>query len=217
MKTDDLIHQLGRELTPVRRLSPPGRRAAVWLSCSVLYVAAVVTIAWLRRGHLGVEPAAPYLLQQLALATTGVLAAFAAFASVIPGMTSRARSALALSLAVMMAALIWGTVRDVQQFGTAGFGRETDWPCVVSITVGSFALWGIASVMLRRGAVLEPRMTSVLAGIAAVSLANIEACISRVHAVTATVIAWHGMAAAIVMLGVTALGARVLSRRRFDI
>ena len=117
-----------------------------------------------------------------------------------------------------MAALLWGTAHDLEQFGTAGLGRETDWPCVVSITLGGLALWGVASAMLRRGAVLEPRATSVLAGIAAVSLANIEACISRVHAFTGTVIVWHGATAASLMLTVIMVSVHgVLVRRPSDV
>ena len=214
MKTDDLIHELGRELSPVRRLSPPGLRAVLWLSCSGLYVAAAVTFAWIRGGHLGVEIAAPYLLQQLGLAFTGVLAALAAFASVSPGKITRARAGLTLSLGVMMAALLWGTLRDIQQLGTLGVGRETDWPCVVSTTLGGLALWGVASVMLRQGAVFEPRVTAVLAGVAAVSLANIEACVSRIHAFTTTVILWHGATVAVLLLGAVTLGPLILTRRR---
>jgi hypothetical protein len=214
MKTEDLINQLGREMSPVRRLLAPWKRAALWLACSVVYVAAVVTFAWVRRGALGVESNAPYLLQQAALALAGILAALAAFASVIPGTSSRARAALAVPIGLMMAALLWGTMRDLQEFGTVGLGRETDWPCVVSITLGGLALWTVASAMLRRGAVLEPRLTAVLAGVAAVSVANIEACVSRVHAFTATVIVWHGVTIALVMVGLVALGPRLLSRRR---
>lgn len=214
MKTDELIHELGRDLRPVRRLPPPGRRAAWWLSGGALYVAALAGFAWARRGHLGVELAAPDLTQQVTLALTSVLAAVAAFASVSPGTISRSRAALMLPLGAMMAALVWGVARDVQESGSIGLGRETDWPCVVSTTIGTIVLWGMASAMLRRGAVLEPRMTAVLAGAAAVSLANIEACVGRAHAFTATVIVWHGVTAAVLMLGVLTLGPRLLTRRR---
>jgi hypothetical protein len=214
MKTDELIHDLARELRPVRRLPPPGRQAAVWLSCSALYLAAVVALAWIRRGHLGVETDAPYLLQQAALASTGVLAALAAFASVIPGVATRARTALVVPLGVMMAALAWGVRGDLQQLGTAGLGSETDWPCVISITLGGLVLWGIAGAMLRRGAVLEPRLTALLAGVAAVSLANIEACVSRIHAFTATVIVWHGATAAVLLVAALALGPSLFRRGR---
>ena len=128
MKTEDLIHELGGELSPVRRLLPPWQRATLWLACGGIYVAALATFAWVRRGALGVESDAPELApaRQAALAAIGILAALAAFASVIPGTSSRARAALAAPIALMMAALLWGTVRDLQQFGTVGVGRETD-------------------------------------------------------------------------------------------
>jgi hypothetical protein len=212
MKTDELIDELGRGLSPVRRLSPPWQRAAAWLACSVAYVVLGGTVAWIRRGTLGIETAGPYVLQQAALALIGVLAAHAAFASVVPGATSRARAALVVPVAMMIAALLWGAVRDLQQFGTAGFGRETDWPCVMSMTAGGLALWSVAVAMLRRGAVLEPRVASVLAAIAALSLANIEACISRVHAFTVTVILWHGVTIGVLAIGLILLGPRVLRR-----
>jgi hypothetical protein len=214
MKTDELIEGLGRQLRPVRRLSPPWQRTAAWLACSVAYVAAVGTYTWIRRGTLGVETAGPYVLQQAALAVTGGVAAFAAFVSVVPGAPNRTRAAVGVPIVMLTAALLWGTLRDMQQFGSAGFGRETDWPCVVSMTLGGLALWGMAGVMLRRGAVLEPRATTALAGIAAVSLANIEACISRIHGFTATVIVWHGATAAVVVLALLVVGPGLLRRRR---
>lgn len=213
MKTDELIHELARTLEPVRRLPPPGRRAASWLACGALYLAAVVMLAWIRRGQLGVEAEAPYVLQQGSLAFTGALAARAAFASVTPGVANRMRAALMLPVGVMVAALAWGTLRDVQQFGTAGLGRETDWPCVASTALGSLVLWGVAGVMLRRGAVLEPRATALLAGIAALSLANIEACVNRTHAFTATVIVWHGTTASVWLAVVLVLGPLLLAKR----
>jgi hypothetical protein len=181
---------------------------------AAVYAATMWALAWVRRGTLGVETAAPYVLQQGALALTGFLAASGAFASVVPGVASRAFAAVAAPVALMMAALVWGSSRDALEFGTIGLGREADWPCVVSITAGALLLWAVLAAMLRRGAVLEPRVTSVLAGIAALSFANMEACGSRVHAFTATVIVWHGATAAALMLGLIAFGPSLLSRRR---
>ena len=90
---------------------------------------------------------------------------------------------------------------------------ERCWPCVVSITLGGVALWVAAGMMLRRGAVLEPRQTAMLAGIAAVSLANIEACLGRVHAFTSTVIVWHGATVALVLTAFVVLGPWAFNRR----
>jgi hypothetical protein len=93
-------------------------------------------------------------------------------------------------------------------------GRETDWPCVVSIVAGGLVLWGIAISMLRRGAPLAPRGTSLIAGVAALSLANVEACISRAHAFAVTVVVWHGAATMLVLLAAMALAAPALPWRR---
>lgn len=217
MTTDDLIQQLGRDLQPVRPLRPSWQRAAVWLACGVAYMVAVASVGWFRRGTLSLESTGPYVLQQAALVFTACLAALAAFASVVPGMRNRALATLAIPLTAIMLALLWGTWRDLDRLGTFGLGRETDWPCVLSIALGGIALWGVASAMLRRGAVVTSRATSMLAALAALSLANVEACLSRVHTFTATVIVWHGATVALLMLAVTLLGPWVLVRRRSEL
>ena len=61
---------------------------------------------------------------------------------------------------------------------------------------------------------LEPRLTAALAGVAAVSLANIEACVSRMHAFTATVIVWHGVTVVFVIAAFVAVGPWVLHRHQ---
>jgi hypothetical protein len=213
MKTEELIGELGRDLRPVRRLAPPWRRAVLWLAVGLLYVAAVAAYAWIRHGALGIEVAGPYMLQQVALVVMSAIAAFAAFTSVVPGAPNRMPIPIALSLMVLTAALSWGVSQDVAQLGTVGVGRETDWPCVVSITAGGFALWTVAGAMLRRGAALEPRTTSALAGLAALGLANIEACISRAHTFTATVVVWHGATTGVVMVALVAIGPRLIGTR----
>jgi hypothetical protein len=70
--------------------------------------------------------------------------------------------------------------------------------------------------MLRRGAPLTPRSTAFLAGMAALSLANIEACLTRPHAFASTVLVWHGVTA-VVFAGVFAsLGRRWLRWSHID-
>ena len=55
------------------------------------------------------------------------------------------------------------------------------------IVVGAPLFW-----MLRRGAPLTPGLTAFLAALAALSLANVEACLTRPHEFAATVLVWHG-------------------------
>jgi hypothetical protein len=104
--------------------------------------------------------------------------------------------------------------KDVASVGTFGFGRETDWPCVLSISLGGIGLWALAVAMLRQGAPLTPWSTSGLSAVGALSLANVEACISRSHAFVSTVIVWHGATVAVLLTISVALGRTVFRWHR---
>jgi hypothetical protein len=212
MKTDDLIQRLGNDLVPVRPLAPPWKRAAAWLGYAGLYLMAVVVVAWIRRHRLlGITGDGWYLVEQLAVIATAVAAACAAFDSVIPGADRRALAAPLVPATVALATLVWGSMADLHTQGTIGFGRETDWPCVVSISVGGVALWAVGVTMLRRGAPLAPRLSSMLAGVAALSIANIEACLTRAHAFSFTVLLWHGLTMALLLAAVMQAGPGLLA------
>src|SRR5207245_5373239 len=63
----------------------------------------------------------------------GILAARAAFASVIPGSKNRVWVLPAIGAAVWSVSLLWAGVRDLQASGTLGVTTHSDWPCVVSM------------------------------------------------------------------------------------
>ena len=86
MKTEELIERLGRESRVVQRLPSPGMGTAAWVVWCVIYmvVVALVMFAAVVTGGVRVTPL--YLLQQAAALVTGITAARAAFASVIPGL-----------------------------------------------------------------------------------------------------------------------------------
>jgi hypothetical protein len=211
MNTEDLIRRLGDNLGPVRPLAPPWRRAAAWLACAVAYLGAVALIAWARGRSL--EGAGADVAQQSALIATAVSASFAAFASVVPPADRRVLGIPVVPGMLVMAALGWGCVLDIQQ-GTLGLGRETDWPCVVSISLGGTLLWALGIAMLRRGAPMTPRVSSLLAGVAAFSIANIEACLSRSHTFAVTVLVWHGMTTALLVMAFAQAGRGLLIWKR---
>jgi hypothetical protein len=134
-----------------------------------------------------------FVVQQVAVVGTAATASLAAFSSVVPGASQRLRRAPLILAALMLALLLIGCLHDLQAHGTLGLWRETDWPCVLSLTLGGVLLWGLAMGMLRRGAPLTPRLSSTLAGAAALSVANIEACLTRPHLFSSTVLVWHGL------------------------
>ena len=126
------------------------------------------------------------------------MAARAAFASVVPGSNNRVWAMPAMGAGVWGLSLLWAGVLDLQASGTFGVASQSDWPCVASITLGGLVVGAPLVWMLRRGAPLTPRVTAFLGALAALSFANIEACLTRPHAFALTVLLWHGSTVAAV-------------------
>ena len=192
MNTDDLIDRLARDSTAVSPMPAPGIRTAIWLLWAVLYLVfvAVLIRIGMSVGCLAVTPL--YLFQQGAALAIGITAARAAFLSVIPGTSTRSSVLVYVSAAVWVASVLWQVAVDRRTVGTVGLPTQTDWPCVVSMVIGGVVLGGPLAWMVRSGAPLTPRATAFLVGLAALSVANIEACLSRPHTFAITVLLWHG-------------------------
>ena len=198
MNTDDLIDSLGRDVTVAKPLPAPGMRTAMWMVWALSYLVVVAMMMFAVMSSGGVMPTALYLVQQSAALVTGIMAARAAFASVIPGANNRVWMTPAIGAGVWGLSLLWAGVLDLQAVGTLGLTSQSDWPCVASITVGGLVVGAPLVWMLRRGAPLTPGLTAFLAAMAALSFANIEACLTRPHAFALTVLLWHGSTVAVV-------------------
>ncbi len=192
MRTDDLIDRLGRDVTVARPLPTPGVRTAVWMVWAVSYLIVMAVMMFAVMSSAGVTPTPLYLVQQSAALVTGIMAARAALASVIPGANDRVWVLPAIGVATWAAALLKAVVLDLQASGTLGVTSQSDWPCVASMTVGALLVGAPLAWMLRRGAPLTPGLTAFLAALAALSFANIEACLTRHHTFALTVLLWHG-------------------------
>ncbi len=192
MNTDELIDRLGRDVTVMRPLPAPGVRTAVWTVWAAIYLVVVTAMMFAVMSSAGVMPTALSLLQQGAALVTGIMAARAAFVSVLPGSNERTWMLPALGAAMWGVLLLWASVRDLQAAGTLGMTSASDWPCVVSMTLGGLVVGTPLMWMLRRGAPLTPRLTGLLAAVAALSVANVEACLTRPHTFALTVLLWHG-------------------------
>lgn len=192
MKTDELIERLGRGGEVTAPLPRPAVRTAAWVAWAAIYTLAATAMIVKGTVPAGVVATPLYLVQQAAALFTGLAAAFAALTSVIPGARQRARILPILGGSVWIASLLWGTMLEVQASGATNLTSHTDWPCVVAMGIGA-ALLGIPLLwMLRRGAALTPTTTALLGGVAALALANIEACLTRPHPYAMTVLLWHG-------------------------
>ena len=206
MRTDDLIGRLARAATPVRPLPPPAVRTSMWLVWAVLYLVIVALAMDAAISSGGTTMTRLYVLQQGAALVTGIVAARAAFVSVVPGASRRVWVLPIVSAAVWIVAVLWNVGADLRTTGVIGVTSQTDWPCVASMLMGGVVLGGPLVWMLRGGAPLTPGTTAFLAGLAALILANIEACLTRSHAFAMTVLLWHGTTIGAAAVGVGQLG-----------
>jgi hypothetical protein len=206
MKTEELIDRLGRDATIVTPLPAPGRRTTMWLLWGVLYLTVFAAMKSAVMSSVGPAITPLSLLQQGAGLLTGITAARAALISVIPGAQNRIGVLPLVGASLWIGSLLWEAGLNLQAVGTFGVTNESDWPCVASMVMGGVVLGGPLMWMLRRGAPLTPRTTAFLAGLGALSVANVEACLTRPHALAMTVLLWHGVTAALVALAFGEMG-----------
>jgi hypothetical protein len=133
---------------------------------------------------------ARFWMSQIAAVVTGLLASWAAFASVVPGMPNHSRAWAALATVVWLGTLLATSPWEVDWATVAAAQHE--WICVGFIVIGGAPLMLVLATMLRRGAPLTPRVTAAFAALAVAALANVGACISLPHANSEVTFAWHG-------------------------
>jgi hypothetical protein len=172
MDTDRLIQTLVDTAQPVRPLSRPWMRCALWLAIAVPYVGLVVYVMSPRADLVIKMTEARFLIEQSAALATGIAAAIAAFATTIPGYSRKILLLPALPLAAWLGALGQGCVSAWIRSGPAELSLQPDWICFPAIVlVGAIPAVAMV-VMLRRGAPLTPCTTVALGGLAAAGLGN---------------------------------------------
>ena len=172
MDTEKLIQTLVETAQPVRPLSRPWVRTALWLAVATPYMALVVIVVTPRADLIAKMSEARYPIEQFAALATGIAAAAAAFATTIPGYSRKVLLLPVLPLTAWLGALGQGCVEAWMQFGPSGLSLRPDWFCLPGIVLVG-AIPAIAMVvMLRRGAPLFPCLSTALAALAAAGLGN---------------------------------------------
>ena len=170
--TERLIRRLAANIEPVRPLPRPWIRTAGWLALSAPYIAYVLFVISRRKG-LSPELSQPrFLIEQGAALATGIAAAAAAFASVVPGHNRKFLALPLLPLAIWLGSLGQGCLQDWLQLGAYGLALRPDWYCLKAIARFGAVPALVMVVMLRRGAPLTPHLTMALGGLAAAGLGN---------------------------------------------
>ncbi len=210
-QTDNVMGRLIDQLTPVKRLPSPSRRAAAWLALGLPYVALVVLVMSPRSNLAAQFSDTHFVVEQIAALVTGVTAAIGAFASIIPGYDRRAIFLPFLPLAVWLASLGEGCLQILTADGFRNFA--SDWFCLPAIIlVGTVPAIAMA-VMLRRGAPLRPTITTALGGLAAAGLGNFGLRLFHAQDSSLMIVVWQ-MGSVLLLTLLCGLAGRLLLRWR---
>ena len=207
---DRLVQALGANLTPVRRLAPPGLRLLMWLA-----ILGAVGLALSMVSDVGAMVrrlmAAPDMwLAAMGSIITAVLAAAAAFQLSLPDRKA------AWALLPLPALLLWisasgmGCLRAWPIAGASPMPPDQPEYCLVFILGFSLPLSLLLIVMLRRGFSLRPNLTAIIGGLACASAAATLLNFIHPYDAAATDLAVHAFAVAIVILANTIFGGRIL-------
>lgn len=207
---DRLVEDLAGGLEPVRPLPGPAIRAAFWLGAALL-VGLVLASRADATGFMLRMRVPDLALAGLGAVLTAVTAAFAAFATSVPG-RSPAWTVLPLpGLALWVGASGLGCLRGWIAPGTDLPDQSEITGCFGFLVCVSVPLSVLIIVMLRRACPLRPNLTAALGGLAASAAAAALLVPFHPHDATATDLLIHGVA----VLGVIGLnvlaGGRLLS------
>lgn len=207
-----LVEELAGNLKPVRPLPSPALRAALWLGAALLIglilASRIDTSGFMLR--MGVPDLA---CAALGAALTAASAAFAAFATSVPG-RSKLWALLPLpSLALWIGASGFGCLRDWIAPGTGQPHPEEVAGCFSFLVCVSVPLSVLIVVMLRRACPLRPNLTAALGGLAAAAAAATLLMPFHPHDATAVDLLIHAVAV-VGVIGLNGLaGGRLLGRR----
>ena len=210
--TDDLIRTLAAKADPVRLLPGPVIRATEWLTCSLLYVGFVILVLTPRADLAAKLTDARFVIEAATALATGIVAAIAAFATVVPASNRTTLSLVVLPLAAWVGSLGVGCIQDWITLGSAGRLWQVDWSCFPAILVAGAAPTIAMAVMLRRGAPLTPALSMALGGLAAGALADFGLRFHHREAGVMTLV-WHLGAVCMLLLAASRTGRYVLRWR----
>src|SRR5258707_762651 len=163
--TETLIRELADRTPPVEPLARPGMRAAAWLAIAVP-AALLAVVMMTERGDWVSRLLMPRVISEEIFAlATGILAAIAAFASVVPGYDRRVLFLPLVPLALWLGGLGQGSVRDWLQLTSQGFSMQSEWVCLpATILAGAGAATAMA-VVLRPAAPPSPPLLHPAVGL----------------------------------------------------
>ena len=212
MDTSALIRQLAADSRPFQPLAQPWARTMRWVAWSLIPLLAVAVL-W---PHPAISTALDvrFFVAQAAALATGIIAAAAAFASVVPGYSRRGAFLVLIPLAIWLSVLGHACVLDWSTTAQWGAILRLHWACVPD-TLLAGALPAVALiVMLRKGAPMTPSLTTALAGVAGAGLANVVMRVVHASDASLVVLVWHVLAVFAASAASALLGRWIFTWRR---
>jgi len=211
--TETLIRQLADGAPAVRPLARPWVRAVAWLAIGVPSALLVIVMVTAHGDWVSRLLTPRVIGEEVFALTTGVLAAIAAFTSVVPGYNRKVLLLPFIPLLLWLGGLGQGSVREWLQLTSQGFSMRSEWACLPA-TIMAGAVPAIAmAVMLRRGAPLTPRLSALLGGLAAAGLGNLGVCVTHHAYANVFVLVWHVGIVVALTITVGSAGTHVLNWR----
>lgn len=210
MKTADLVVMLASNLTPVRRLRPPGVRAACWLMLAVVVVGLLSIIQGIRldlvqRLH---DPA--FAVSLAASLLTAALAAVAAFQVSLPDRSRRWLLLPLPALVVWISNIGYQCLTQWVGIGPQGLVLGEAARCFATLVLSGLPLSLAMLLMLRYAAPLRPSAVALMGSLAVAGVTASALSLFHVLDATALILMWNlGTALLFVAVG------RLLGSRMF--
>lgn len=208
-ETDALIARLARDARPVRPMAHPLWRALTWGFGALIFGAAMVWAIGPRPDLSERLMDTRFLLEQGAALATGLTAAVAALSLTIPGAPLLFRLLPVLPATLWVGTLSLGCLRDWAQMGASSLQITPDPACLGYIAlIGSLPAL-VLLMMLRRGVPLAPRLTVLLAALAAAGIGNFALRFFHMQDAALMVLVWQVGSVAL-LAGLASLAGRKL-------
>lgn len=189
--TNQLIRELTGKVPPVRRQAAPLVRTIIWVAISLTYIGFFVLIMPVRQDLSPDSRGPAFVLEQAAALITGLTAAMAAFASVVPGYSRKWMALPLVPFAVWLTSLGPACIQELNQLGLQHIPLSHNPWCAPFIVIFGALPAIVITVMLRRGAPLTPRLTAAFGGLAAAGLANVGVRMVHPEDVSIMLLVWH--------------------------
>jgi hypothetical protein len=209
--TADLIRRLSKNGARIRPLASPATRVVIWLAMSLPYLF-VVDLMWPHAGSAVIGQR--FVVEELAALLTGLTAATAAFATVVPGRSHGVAWVPLVPLAIWLLSLGQRCARDWSGAEHALAIVLPHWGCLPATIISGLVPAAALVIMLRRGAPMTPRLTLTLAAVAVAGLADAAMGFIHVGDASVTVLTWHVLTVFALAGAIGMLGGSLLSWRK---